>query len=106
MSFLYTPGPWYSINIGTEDEPMMMVRAAPQHEVAICATGDSPQEMETANARLIAAAPELLDALKAALLNVRAQAIANDSIVALSKESWWVKANAVLAKAEWRESDS
>lgn len=27
----------------------------PTHEVAICATGDSPQSMETANARLIAA---------------------------------------------------
>ena len=35
----------------------------PSHEVAMCATGDSPQEMEDANARLIAAAPELYEAL-------------------------------------------
>lgn len=37
----------------------------PSHEVAMCATGDSPQEMEDANARLIAAAPDLYEALRA-----------------------------------------
>lgn len=57
-----TPGPWFAVNDGTEDEPMMSVKAAriagrkPQHVVAICATGDSPQRMEDANAALIAAA--------------------------------------------------
>jgi hypothetical protein len=66
----HTPGPWFVVNIGADDEPMMSVKAAriagqePRHEVAICATGDSPQEMEDANARLIAAAPELLEALE------------------------------------------
>jgi hypothetical protein len=40
----------------------------PNLEVADCATGDSPQEMETANARLIAAAPDLLETAKMALL--------------------------------------
>lgn len=69
MSTKHTPGPWFAVNDGTEDEPMMMVKAAriagrpPQHEVAIVATGDSSQEMEDANARLIASAPEMLDAL-------------------------------------------
>lgn len=71
-----TPGPWHPINIGSKSEPMMSVKAArisgapPKHEVAICATGDSPQEMENANAALIAAArtalPALLEALEAA----------------------------------------
>ena len=68
-----TPGPWHPINIGSKSEPMMSVKAArisgapPKHEVAICATGDSPQEMENANAALIAAArTALLDALEAA----------------------------------------
>lgn len=62
----HTPGPWFAINRGTKDEPMMSVMAAriagkpPRHEVAICSTGDSHQEMENANARLIAAAPDLL----------------------------------------------
>jgi len=56
-----TPGPWFAVNVGAPAEPMMMVKAAriagkpPQHEVAIVATGDSPQEMEEANARFIAA---------------------------------------------------
>jgi len=74
-----TPGEWFAVNDGTRGEPFMNVKAerisgrGPTHEVAICATGDSPQSMETANARYIAAcAPanmrELLaahDALKA-----------------------------------------
>ena len=61
----FTPGPWFAINDGTKNEPMRSVKAAriagqkPRHEVAICATGDSPQEMENANAYLIATAPEL-----------------------------------------------
>ena len=67
----YTPGPWFAVNDGTAKEPMMSVKAAriagkpPRHEVAICATGDSSQEMENANARLIAAAPDLLAACRA-----------------------------------------
>lgn len=69
----HTPGPWFAVNCGTADEPMYSVKAArikgkkPGHEVCICATGDSPQEMETANAILIAAAPDLLAALKSLL---------------------------------------
>jgi len=68
----HTPGPWFPINIGTHEEPMMSVRAAPilggrAFEVAICATGDVTQEAEDANTHLIAAAPELLDALTLAL---------------------------------------
>lgn len=65
---MHTPGPWFAVNCGTADEPMYSVKAArikgkePRHEVCICATGDSPQEMETANARLISATPDLLDA--------------------------------------------
>lgn len=56
-----TPGEWFSVNDGTRGEPFMNVKAerisgrGPTHEVAICATGDSPQSMETANARYIAA---------------------------------------------------
>lgn len=66
----HTPGPWFAVNDGTADEPMMSVKAAriagqkPGHVVAICATGDSPQPMENANAWLIAAAPDLLAALQ------------------------------------------
>lgn len=65
MSDKWTPGPWFAVNDGSAAEPMMMVKAAriagrpPRHEVAIVATGDSPQEMENANARLIAACPTM-----------------------------------------------
>ena len=65
MTEQHTPGPWFAVNTGTDEEPMMVVRAAriagqePRHEVAICCTGDSPQEMENANAALIASAPDL-----------------------------------------------
>ena len=56
-----TPGQWFAVNDGNRTEPFMNVKAerisgrGPTHEVAICATGDSPQSMETANARYIAA---------------------------------------------------
>lgn len=55
----HTPLPWIAVNRGTDKEPMWSVMAAriagrkPGHEVAICATGDSPQVMETANCHLI-----------------------------------------------------
>ena len=65
-----TPGEWFAVNDGTRGEPFMNVKAerisgrGPTHEVAICATGDSPQSMETANARYIAAChPEAIRAL-------------------------------------------
>ena len=72
-----TPGPWFAVNIGTGGEPFMSVKAerisgrGPTHEVAICATGDSPQRMEDANSAFIAACNPtairaLLDRLKAA----------------------------------------
>lgn len=61
----FTAGPWFAVDRGRKGEPMMSVMAerisgrGPSHEVAMCATGDSPQEMEDANARLIAASPDL-----------------------------------------------
>ena len=73
----WTPGPWVALNRGTVSEPMMFVMAAriagqpPRHEVAVCATGDSPQWMENANASLIAAAPDLYAALLEARPTVR-----------------------------------
>ena len=63
-----TPRPWAVMNCGSDDEPMMDVRAERirgrgfGHSVAICATGDSPQEMENANAALIVAAVNSYDA--------------------------------------------
>ena len=73
MSAAYTPGPWFPVNDGSDDEPMMVVKASriagqpPMHTVAICCTGDSPQPMEDANALLIASAPDMLAALREVL---------------------------------------
>lgn len=59
VSAAHTPEPWFAVNVGSEREPMWSVKAAriagkpPKHGVALCATGDSPQEMETANAARI-----------------------------------------------------
>lgn len=64
-----TPGPWVVVNDGTDEEPMMSVKAAriagqrPRHCVAIVATGDSPQVMENANAAFIAASRAALPSL-------------------------------------------
>lgn len=58
----YTPTPWFAVNRGTEDEPMMSVMAAriagrePRHVVALVATGDNSQAMENANAAFICVA--------------------------------------------------
>jgi len=45
---------------------------APRHEVAICATGDSPQEMEKANAAFIVCAVNCHEDLVSAIETTRA----------------------------------
>jgi hypothetical protein len=68
MTVTHTPGPWSICDDGTEDEPMLkVVGRTARHEIALCCTGAVPQEEETANARLIAAAPEMLATLRTAL---------------------------------------
>lgn len=96
----HTPGPWVAVNEGTKAEPMMTVKAArisgqpPRHCVAICATGDSVQEMEDANAALIAAAPDMYEALKA----FHPSQIKAQGDLARA----WETARAAIAKAEGR----
>lgn len=96
----WTPGIWFAVNQGTPKEPMMTVMAAriagqkPRHEVAICATGDSHQEMENANAHLIAAAPALYEALEELM---RAEAVLDDDNAVLIAARQ--KAAAALAHA-------
>lgn len=102
----FTPGPWSAVNDGTATEPMMSVKAAriagrpPRHEVALVATGDSPQEMETANAHLIAAAPTLYEALSA-IIDACDRAGKDDdlSIVDTFTDAMEDAARAALAKA-------
>lgn len=61
-----------------------LVPVEPTHEVAICATGDSPQSMETANARYIAAChPEAIRELLAAHDALKAE---NEKLLTLERD--------------------
>ena len=59
MNTQHTPGPWWHSGLEVGTVPMMMVKVAK-------VSGANHQEAQ-ANARLIAAAPDLLEALKDAL---------------------------------------
>lgn len=57
MSAAFTPGPWKA-------DSRLHVRAAGDQVIARCYATLGKYELEEPNARLIAAAPELLDALQ------------------------------------------
>lgn len=59
----YTPGPW---RVGT-NHPAELFCTAEGVRVADCSTNTRPEAEQEANARLMAAAPELVEALTAAL---------------------------------------
>ena len=64
MGDKFTPGPWSVCDDGEPGEPMLkVVGRTARHEIALCCTGAVSQDDETANARLIAAAPDMLKAL-------------------------------------------
>lgn len=56
----HTPGPWHSLALGTH------VRAADHSGIAKLATRNGNADEQAANARLIAAAPDMLEALREA----------------------------------------
>lgn len=62
MSAAHTPGPWKT---GLVEEDANVVYSESDRAIAYC-DGDDDSETDDANARLIAAAPELLEALKRA----------------------------------------
>lgn len=103
----FTPGRWSAVNQGSKAEPMMNVLAerisgrGPTHCVAICATGDSAQEMETANAHLISAAPDMYEALQSIIeMNVQ-YAIDRYGDASQAEDMACVRvARAALAKAD------
>ncbi len=78
----YTPGPWTAVKLIVVK--MTMIHADP---IATCWPAEGSEQ---ANARLIAAAPELLEALR--------------EVVRISdrKHNAWDKAKAAIAKAEGR----
>ena len=101
----YTPGPWTVDRHGTAYYPLRVV--AGNREVVAFHAWDDEKE---ANARLIAAAPELLEALKAALPGLRREYVELAQKYAGTKfesdhayrevEARYRNAQAAIAKAE------
>ena len=63
----HTPGPWHTTDDNRWSEVLAWKDASNQHLVAACATDGADRRECQANARLIAAAPDLLAACKATL---------------------------------------
>lgn len=66
MDAKHTPGPWFVTGKGLSRYVEGCVSPGVVQEVAWCGATEVPEQME-ANARLIGAAPELIEAAKAAL---------------------------------------
>lgn len=84
----HTPGPW------SVDEPHQVWAESAGEYVAITQVEEwetLPRDQVEANARLIAAAPDLLEALKA---------FANEIVPNNPNDPLWVNARAAIAKAE------
>ena len=100
----HSPGPWSVCDDGEPGEQMLkVVGRTARHEIALCCTGAVTQDEETANARLIAAAPELLAELRRM----------HDKYVSLIESGdcgFWnpddvLKMRAAISKAEGRGDD-
>lgn len=76
MKTQHTPGPWI-LNVDQDDDFTMRTILSSEKkvnhhkEVAIVTTGSYPDEIEHANALLIAAAPELLQELEIAVKHIK-----------------------------------
>ena len=89
---MHTPGPWtFGRAIPADDTVSRIVRAGDDH-IAVVMDLDGAAQEAVDNARLIAAAPELLEALKGALQ------VMNHS-EARARVGWQRRAVAAIAKA-------
>jgi hypothetical protein len=104
MSAAFTPGPWtysthsdgwsYTINIAQADDAAY---TPDWSDVAFATCRGERQQIQEANARLIAAAPEMLEAL---ILMVRTHDEPAESLLQEMKEQQWLaQARAAIAKA-------
>jgi hypothetical protein len=94
----HTKGPWEvrsgAVYTVEGNKPIAtMVRSERATEAGI-----TPVQRDM-NTHLIAAAPELLEALEVALQNVHDFCEVNNSLEALQGESWWKNAKAAIKKA-------
>jgi hypothetical protein len=94
----YTPGPWHT---GSDEDGDIVY--GPDCELVASAAGDGDAEAEVANARLIAAAPELLWACETALRALEFQGNGPRPHVS---EAEWDEIAAAIAKARGKELPS
>ncbi len=96
----HTPGPWKH-NVGTAPECYSWrITGNHDHESVCCCNGNVklPGDRKAANARLIAAAPELLEALKRIMSYAHTGAHASD--IDTNEQPEFVNARAAISKAE------
>lgn len=93
-----TPGPWH-VTAGIVPDPIGRLLVADIHDRTVCLTSTyaagKQVEVMTANANLIAAAPDLLAALAAAVEWIEDDRFDDEYIM----EGWYHAAVAALAKA-------
>jgi hypothetical protein len=108
-----TPRPWQVVDCpdyGEDCTRVLIVRAESDDVCVVCAHSDCDEPREKSNAALIAAAPDMLAALKAALAALDPDSIDGAPIDAKSlraAQSWMrakfgETARAAIAKAEGR----
>lgn len=93
----HTPGPWVLHKRDDEDEATMVKHVGENNDMFVCVTNVNwryPKE-NAANARLIAATPDLLEALKDMIAEFSADEFGGEAQI----NTCW-KAKQVVAKAE------
>lgn len=64
----YTPGPWVLVETSNEEETAYITGVHQKEPVAVaCVCGELPHDEDNANARLISAAPDLIEACREGL---------------------------------------
>lgn len=103
MSTKHTPAPWFTKREGFSTVYVeARIGGGWIQEVAACGPTEDGQLQQEANARLIAAAPELLEALKAVIEGCEYSCIANECnwhVKTMPKNAALEKARAAIAKA-------
>jgi hypothetical protein len=94
----HTPGPW---NADWDDNGQWYVAIGGLSVSGNALRGDSGECVESANARLIAAAPELLEAARLQVLNFERSDVSGNFLGDDDHEAW-TALNKAIAKAEGR----
>ncbi len=100
----HTPGPWQAVTFSDEHSPCIIDREGDGRIAEL--TGNQTDEQTDANASLIAAAPELLEALRRCIECLNgpvSDLMTGDALAAAGVYGALIQAGAAIAKAEGRE---